>query len=577
VSRRRRAVADVLVALGGAALVTSAFAHWVSEGAGSGLRGHALVDAIIAIGRHLPGLSAVRITVLWYLVPASGAASWAALGLSGAASRATRVVAIVAALVTAGSVAAIGTLAGYSKLGFGAGLAVAGAGALVIGAWVVARRHPVPGTGPTWPAGAGSARGPVARLTTKDSTLRLHPARPRKAARRPAPTGPRRAGAGSSRIRSSLALALVCICTSGLVTAATTAGASSGPTLKGPILSRAENPSTSWVRDGGVSLPLPNGKDFWIFGDSPRYHWSNGGWKMNAFIYGSTAAQRAFTSGKPLDGPLTEVWAGHPTKTTNQPRQFLPLPKLYLPDGSGRGCTRANGARFAVRWVTGAALMPDKTKVFIPYVEVCVMEAYGYVSEGWGFTLYDYKTNKFSMKPYAVFPPSPDGTAIPSSQVYGSPIIRNGKVTFYSWDFGSPSGGIYATQVNATVAALKNPASYAPALMPDLPQSYNIHVVPPAKGHTKITMYMLRGNDGEYELYSASAPKGPWSNVGSGQLPNCDRAFVPCRSFALHPELSPAKRMMVSYYLHGYGPGIPTKHPESTLPHAVMASLPCNC
>lgn len=138
---RRRVVADALVVLGGAALVASAFAHWVSEGAGSGLRGHALVDAIIAVGRHLPGLSAARITVLWYLVPASGAASWVTLGLRGAGSRATRIVAIVAVVVTVGSVAAIGGLVGYSKLGFGAGLALTGACALGVGAWVVAPRR----------------------------------------------------------------------------------------------------------------------------------------------------------------------------------------------------------------------------------------------------------------------------------------------------------------------------------------------------------------------------------------------------------------------------------------------------
>jgi hypothetical protein len=140
-AHRRRVAADVLVALGGAALVASAFAHWVSEGVGSGLRGHDLVDTIIALGRHLPGLTVTRLTVLWYLVPASGAASWIALGLRGAGDRATRVVAIVAGLVTAGSVAAIGGLVGYSKLGFGAWLATAGAVALVIGAWAVAPRR----------------------------------------------------------------------------------------------------------------------------------------------------------------------------------------------------------------------------------------------------------------------------------------------------------------------------------------------------------------------------------------------------------------------------------------------------
>jgi hypothetical protein len=138
---RRRVAADAVVALGGAALVASAFAHWVSKGVGSGLRGHDLVDAIIAVGRHLPGLSVARVTVLWYLVPALGAASWITLGLSGAGSRATRVLAIAAAIVTIGSVTAIGGLVGYAKLGFGAWLAILGAAALVIGAWAIAPRR----------------------------------------------------------------------------------------------------------------------------------------------------------------------------------------------------------------------------------------------------------------------------------------------------------------------------------------------------------------------------------------------------------------------------------------------------
>ena len=244
-------------------------------------------------------------------------------------------------------------------------------------------------------------------------------------------------------------------------------------------------------------------------------------------------------------------------------------------------CTKANAGAsgHAVRWVTGAALMPDRTNIFIPYAEVCVFNESVYVTEGWGFTMYNYKTNEFSMKPYAVFPPSPDGTSLASQDVYGSPIVRNGKVTFYSWDFGSLSAGVYTTTVKATVAALKDPASYTPKRVPDLPATFNVSVSPPSKTHAKITMYVLTGSDGEYAIYSAGAPKGPWSKVATGNLPGCDHPFfgIPCRSFALHPELSPKKRLMVSYYLHGYGPGVATKHPDSTLPHAVMASVPCNC
>jgi hypothetical protein len=138
---RRRIAADTLVVGGGAALVASAFTHWVSRGTGSGLRGHALIDAIIAVGRHFPGMSGGRLTVLWYLVPAAGAASWISVGLRGAGSRATRVIAVVAAIAAVASIAAIGWLVGYSDLGAGAWLALAGAVALVLASWVVAPRR----------------------------------------------------------------------------------------------------------------------------------------------------------------------------------------------------------------------------------------------------------------------------------------------------------------------------------------------------------------------------------------------------------------------------------------------------
>jgi hypothetical protein len=128
----------VLVIGGGALLVGSAFMYWVSRGYGSGLRGHALIDAVVAAGRNFPGLSAARLTVLWYFVPAFGAASWIAVGLRGAGGRATRIVAVCAALAALLSVLAIIRLVGFDHLGRGAWAAVIGAFALVIGSWAVA-------------------------------------------------------------------------------------------------------------------------------------------------------------------------------------------------------------------------------------------------------------------------------------------------------------------------------------------------------------------------------------------------------------------------------------------------------
>jgi hypothetical protein len=136
----RRRVADALVVAGGAALVASAFVHWVSRGDGSGLRGHALIDALIAAGRHFPGLSAARLTVVWYLVPAIGALSWIATGLQGAGSRVARLVAASSVLAAGSALIAFGWLVGFAHLGAGAWLAPAGAAALVVSSWVIAPR-----------------------------------------------------------------------------------------------------------------------------------------------------------------------------------------------------------------------------------------------------------------------------------------------------------------------------------------------------------------------------------------------------------------------------------------------------
>jgi hypothetical protein len=127
--------------LGGAALVVSAFVHWVSRGDGSGLRGHALVDAIVGVGRHFPGMSAARLTVLWYLVPASGAASWIAMGLRGAGSRAARATGVLAAVTAVASTVAFGLLVGFSHLGAGVWLALVGAAGLLAGSWILATDH----------------------------------------------------------------------------------------------------------------------------------------------------------------------------------------------------------------------------------------------------------------------------------------------------------------------------------------------------------------------------------------------------------------------------------------------------
>jgi hypothetical protein len=123
-------------------MLASAFLHWVSRGEGSGLRGHALVDAVVALGRHVPALSSGRLTVLWYLVPALAAVSWIACGLGGPHGRASRAIAAAALVVTVVAVAVFVRLVGVARLGWGPKVAMVGAVVLCVAAWMPSETEP---------------------------------------------------------------------------------------------------------------------------------------------------------------------------------------------------------------------------------------------------------------------------------------------------------------------------------------------------------------------------------------------------------------------------------------------------
>ncbi len=128
-------LADLCYLAGGAALVASAFLHWVARGAGSGLRGHALIDALVALGKHVPALSVGRLTIVWYLVPALGAAGWIVFGVAGR-GRAARVVALGALAVVVTVDVAFRQLAGTARLGWGPKVALAGGIVMFGGSWL---------------------------------------------------------------------------------------------------------------------------------------------------------------------------------------------------------------------------------------------------------------------------------------------------------------------------------------------------------------------------------------------------------------------------------------------------------
>jgi hypothetical protein len=141
---RRARVANACYLVGGAAMVAAGFVHWVARGPGSGLRGHELVDAVVALGKSVPALSGARLTIVWYLVPALGAGSWIACGLAGARHLASRVVAGAALVVAVVAYLAFARLAGAADLGWGPKLAAGGAVMMCASAWFPRSRRARP-------------------------------------------------------------------------------------------------------------------------------------------------------------------------------------------------------------------------------------------------------------------------------------------------------------------------------------------------------------------------------------------------------------------------------------------------
>jgi hypothetical protein len=355
----------------------------------------------------------------------------------------------------------------------------------------------------------------------------------------------------------------------------------SSPTLLGSLVAADDSSTSSWGRDGGVTVPLPNGQDLWIFADTPRWQFNAGRWALSGeFIRGSSAGMVKYTSGRRPTSRFLEVIPGHPLSKRNKAHQFMKNPRLYLPDGTGRSCSKLYGGSSAepVRWATGAALLPDKTNVFVPYVDVCVVNAANYVVEGWGFSLYNWKTNKLSTPPFDVFKPKRTGAAIPKSQWYGSPVVVGNNVTmFTSMCCAYPPGRVYTTTVRANAAALKKPASYTSKAIAGVPTNLLVNVFGKSKTRPTFTMFQSSDLKGTYAIFTAASAAGPWTARATGTLPKCATSPQPCTSFAVHPEMSSSSKLIVSYYLPGSGPtiaGHPDRYNVINFAHIVYASIP---
>ncbi len=336
-----------------------------------------------------------------------------------------------------------------------------------------------------------------------------------------------------------------------------------------PLRSSDETASLVVSRDIGISVPLPDGHDLWLFGDT-RLDQRNraGGWDLVDFVDGSTALETQSARGQVPHGD--EFPAATPTR-------FIPVPTdVYFTDGSGRPCVKGvSDAAFSARWPTGAALMPGNTsEVLVTYSEVCVSYPAGGsphdVTEGWGFLLYNWRAGRIDSGPVDVVKPQASGAEIATSLRFGSPVIDNGALTLFSLActpryLGCLDGHVWSVTMPPTVAALSNPASYSRRLLStDAPGSWQPLTISVGRYPSGLRMIAWNSIAGNYKIFSAESLESTWHLDEAGVLPGCQNETKFCFALDGHPELSTPTDILVSYFDPGSGP----------TGHVVMSSLP---
>jgi hypothetical protein len=336
-------------------------------------------------------------------------------------------------------------------------------------------------------------------------------------------------------------------------------------------------------RDCGYSVPLPekSGWNLWLFCDTAVT--SAGGTRIDRLILGTdTAAAGPGRAGR-APSELSEI----PTPPTPSllpsnaaPEPFLPAPPGLVRPGGTQPC--AGSGDYAAAWITGVAAEPGgQGKLLISYNDYCVTGDSSYLGtdvpgsltpEGSGLIEYDPATNQLG-SPDEVFT-STLGTALPVQQVLGSPVFRGGYL--YQFGFcsaatlptGCATGKVFMVRVQATAAAWQNPASYQYwtgrgwSLDPNtaasvLPSGHPLGVSVgdySADGH-QLVMIEQTSLAGDFQVWQAASPAGPWRRVRSGRVPcrsgTGHGAGELCRALIGHPELSTRNQLLISYYNPG--------------------------
>lgn len=352
------------------------------------------------------------------------------------------------------------------------------------------------------------------------------------------------------------------LCAAVVAAAPSAARADAPPPSK--VLSNFETsaPGNTVNRDCGFSEKIPGvQQSLWLFCDS---EWSGA---SSGFWLGATAARGPYTPGRVPTG-ITEL----PTPpaaigtlpSSRPPAGFLPKPTgLKLPDGTE--CS-VPGSAYQASWITGVAQQPstaDPNRLLIVYGDVCV-HPQDMTGEGFGLVEYDPSTNTLSGQK-RVFT---ELSGLPFQKILGSPVFRNGYLYLYGFKCDTnvwgacTAGRTTVARVAADPASWRTASSYrwwtgstwsadhnaAASVIPSA-TPIAVHVDDFSSVGKDLILIEQPSISGEFRVWQASSPTGPWTLLTTGAAPCGGQAgWNLCRAYFGHPELSTSSAMLMSYY-----------------------------
>jgi hypothetical protein len=334
------------------------------------------------------------------------------------------------------------------------------------------------------------------------------------------------------------------------------------------------------VRDCGFSVPLPGQahRSLWLFCDTLVT--SRHGQAIGYPILGAgTAAEGPYTAGRG-PGVLTELAtpielatpsadapgavAGDPGRgqlpARAAPQPFLPVPASLTLPASTLPC--AGPQVYPARWVTGAAREPGTGHVLISYTDYCVSGGGTFTPEALGLLDYDPAANVLG-PPAPVFAAQP-GQQLPQPQALGSPVFRGGYLYLFGWcGPGCDRGGVFLARTPAAATGWGNGYTYQ--YWTGSGWSADLAHAGPLTGYGEplevsvgdypgrgLVMIVQTGAGGDFSVWQAAVPAGPWRETGNGRVPcTAGKRGDLCRALIGHPELSTPDELLISFFNPG--------------------------